>query len=253
MRFIIFSLALIQLGSPTLSTAQPLTIYAATSTLPLMAEIQSLWSNQGGSIKLRVVHGSSGALSRQITAGAPADVYISANPKWINRLIQNKIANPITRKTILKNRLVLIAPANAKPLKTKSLLSEIPAILANRGHLVLGDPRHVPAGQYAQEVLDSLGISQHVKAMTVHTNNVRLALALVQRGEAALGIVYHTDARNDPSVKILQTFPTNLHSAIKYEAVSTRSGHPYTNTFLAMLASAAAKTIYRNAGFIVRD
>jgi molybdate transport system substrate-binding protein len=253
MRFIIVSLVLIGLASPTLSAAQPLTVYAATSTLPVIAEIRPLWFNKTGGIKLRIVHGSSGALSRQINAGAPADVYISANSKWIEYLIQNKLADPLNRQIIFENRLVLIAPANAKSLNINHLRSDIPAILENRGRLVLGDPRHVPAGHYAHEVLLSLGIWKHINAMTIRTNNVRLALALVQRGEAALGIVYHTDARNDPFVKILETFPNNLHSAIKYEAVSTRSGHPYSSSFLAMLASAPAKTVYRSAGFVVRD
>ncbi|PPR11419.1 MAG: Molybdate-binding periplasmic protein [Alphaproteobacteria bacterium MarineAlpha11_Bin1] len=252
MRFIFVPLAFIALTQPSQPEAAPLTVYAAASTLPVIHSIEKLWILKH-SRKLRVVYGSSGALARQISAGAPADVYISANPKWIDYLIEKKSAHGETRHSVLENRLALISSTHAKRIRIKDLSSAIPAILATGGRLALGDPRHVPAGQYAREALRSLGIWNSINKQTAYTHNVRFALALVQRGEASLGIVYQTDARNVPLVQIIAKFPKELHSSIKYEVVGTRSGHRSTGDFIAILKSAEARTLYRTAGFIVRD
>ena len=250
MRFLLVPFALIALMKPSYPEVSPLTVYAAASTLPLIRSIEKLWA-QKFNRKLRVVYGSSGALARQISAGAPADVYISANPKWIDYLIEKKNAHAGSRNLVVENRLALIASANAEKVKIKDLSATITAFLTNGRRLALGDPRHVPAGQYAREALRSLGVWKSIIGKTVRTHNVRLALAMVQRGEAALGVVYQTDVRNDPLVQIIVQIPRELHSSIKYEVISIPSNHDSTNNFLAFLESREAKRLYRNAGFIV--
>jgi len=246
MRLIYISLLLFVL--PATAAAAPLTIYAAASTIGAMEPLEKLWSH-AHSRKLRVVYGSSGALARQISLGAPAHVYFSANPRWIDYLTDKKQLRAESRKTVLKNSLALIASAGAKRTPIVDLGDDILRLLGSGSRLALGDPRHVPAGRYAREALTSLGIWNALAPRSARTRNVRLALALVQRGETPLGIVYRTDARNDETVRVLATFPADLHSPIVYQAAATATHHPDTDAFLAFLTSSRAAQLYRDAGF----
>jgi molybdate transport system substrate-binding protein len=252
MRLISVSLLLLGLSLPAPAGASPLTVYAAASTIAVMRPIEDIWFQKTGKV-LRIVHGSSGALARQISAGAPVDVFFSANAKWLDYLIGRKLAQTDTRKSVLVNRLALIVPAGTGRINIVDPATDIPKILTGNARLAIGDPRHVPAGQYAREALVSLGIWKTVRSKTARTRNVRLALALVQRGEAALGIVYRTDARHVPQVRILETLPKNLHSPIVYEAVLTSAAQPGAGKFLAFLTSDDALTLYRAAGFVVPE
>ena len=250
MRLIYISLFV--LGISIAANGAPLTIYAAASTISAMKPLEKLWSETNAGT-LRLVYGSSGALARQISLGAPAHIYLSANSRWIDFLTNKTLIRPDTRKAVLTNRLVLIAPASSKRATVTDLSSDIPRLLGSDGRLAIGDPRHVPAGRYAQDALIAAGIWTSVNRRSARTRNVRLALALVQRGEAPLGIVYRTDARNDPLVRILATIPEHLHSTVLYEAVATRTNHPHTDKFLKFLSSSRAVRVYRDAGFAIGE
>ena len=240
------------LGLHAQATAAPLTVYTAASTIGAMKPLEKLWS-ETKERELRMVYGSSGALARQITLGAPAHVYFSAHRRWVDYLVGKSRIRPDSRKPVFANRLVLIAPALAKRSAVIDLADDIPRLLGSSGRLALGDPRHVPAGRYAQEALTALGIWNAIAPRSARTRNVRLALALVQRKEAALGIVYRTDARNDPSVRVLVTLPDDLHAPIIYEAAATTTRHADTDAFLAFLSSPPAMRLYRDAGFAVPE
>jgi len=252
MRLIHISLFLLCFTQTMSAIAASLTVYAAASTVSAMKPIEKLWS-ETGKRNLRVVYGSSGALARQISAGAPAHVYFSANRIWVDYLVDEKLARPESRKTVMENRLALIAPASAKGISIASLARDVPRLLKDGGRLAMGDPRHVPAGHYAKEALTSLGIWSAVAATTARTRNVRLALALVQRGEVPLSIVYRTDALGDPLVRILDILPGDLHSPVEYQVVGTATRHPDSDAFLAFLTSDDALALYRAAGFVVPE
>ena len=233
-------------AAPPAATA-PLSVYAAASTVTVLKPVEKIWVDETGDA-MRIVYGSSGALARQISAGAPADIYLSANRKWIDYLIANKFARAESRRTILENRLALVAPKQSMRHAIVDLATDIPRILGKDGRLALGDPRHVPAGQYAQEALTALGIWKTIATKSARTRNVRLALALVQRGEASLGIVYSTDARA-AAVRLITDFPEDLHTPIEYQAVLTASAQSEAATFLNLLTSPRAAVLYRDAGF----
>ena len=250
MRLIYISLFLLVISQP--AAAAPLTVYAAASTVTAMKPIEKLWKETHNR-SLRIVYGSSGALARQISLGAPAHVYFSANPRWIDYLANQKAIRPESRKTIFANRLVLIGPTAAKRHTVTDLSVDLPRLLGRNGRLAIGDPRHVPAGRYARQALIASGIWKTVAPRSARTRNVRLALALVQRGEAPIGIVYRSDARNDKLVRILHKLPEHLHATIIYEAVATTTRHPKAVAFLSFLTSPVAIRAYRDAGFTVPE
>lgn len=231
--------------------AKNLTIFAAASTVQVFDEVRDIW-NAENSTKLRIVYGSSGALARQIENGAPADLYFSANSAWVDYLVKLKRARDDTRKTIFRNSIVLIAPASAQLPTPFNLTTDIATALGQNGRLSIGDPQHVPAGIYARQALGGLGLWSSFAHRTVQTRNVRLALALVQRGEAPLGIVYYTDAIQTGQVRIVATIDGALHAPIEYQAVATDTAGPAAGKLLTYLASDASHTIYRKFGFLTR-
>lgn len=232
--------------------ARDIVLFAAASTTQVMNEIAKL-QNQDGITRLKVVYGSSGALARQIENGAPADIFFSANAKWVDRLIERRQANKASRRTVFRNRLVLVAPAiNRIPLPFDPG-THINSALGNNGRLAIGDPQHVPAGIYARQALSGLGVWGQIVHRTVRTQNVRLALALVQRREAPLGVVYYTDALQSSHVRIVMTFNGALHDPIRYDAVATAAANPAAIELLAYLGSDPAKKIYRKYGFLTAD
>lgn len=249
MKPIYISFLLIGLVLPTY--AAPLTIYAAVSTIQPMKQVELLWANDGKK-QLRIVHGSSGGLARQILSGAPANVFFSANKRWVDYLISAGVAVVASRRVIMKNRLVLIAPTGKRHSITK-LSIDIPRLLGKDGRIAIGDPSHVPVGLYAREAMTSLGLWNTIRSRSARTQNARLVLSLVQRRETPLGIVYRTEAENEPSVQILKTFPEKLHTTIEYQAILTENAHPEADDFLDLLHSPKILSLYRTAGFVVQD
>lgn len=239
--------------------AKNLNVFAAASTVQVIDEIRNTW-NADKSPRLRIVYGSSGALARQIENGAPADIYLSANSTWVDYLIKKKLARRATRQTIFRNRIVLIAPASAQLPNPFNLTSDIGPALGPSGRLAIGNPQHVPAGIYARQALGGLGLWSSFAHRTVQTRNVRLALALVQRGEAPLGIVYYTDAIQTGQVRIVATINGSLHAPIEYQAIaitapgksSGKSSAKAVARLLKYFASDASRAIYRKFGFLTR-
>ena len=200
--------------------------------------------------KPTISYGASSALAKQIEAGAPAQVFISADLDWMDYLEQRRLVRPETRRNILGNKLVLIAPA-ASAVKVKIAPGFPLATLLGNGRLATADPTHVPAGKYTKAALERLGVWDSVSGKLAPAESVRAALALVARSEAPLGTVYATDAAVEPKVRVVAAFPGGLHPAIVYPAALTSSAPASGSAadFLALLASAAARNVFEKYGF----
>lgn len=191
---------------------------------------------------------ASSALAKQIEAGAAADVFFSADLEWMDYLEQRKLLRPGSRHDVVRNRLVLIAPADSKvSVKIAPGFGLVKAL--GDGKLATGDPDSVPVGKYAHAALEKLGAWNSVSGRIVRAENVRSALAFVARGEAPLGIVYRTDALAEKRVRIVDVFPEDSHPPIVYPiSLTTRAG-PAAQRFLDFVISAAAQPIFRKYGF----
>ncbi len=233
-----------------LSTAAPadqkLTVLAAASLTNAVSEIASQFEQE------RAVHvassfAASSALAKQIENGAPADIFISADQKWMNRLQDQKKIVPESRMNLLGNRLVVIAPKGRtfrmEPVRTFDFAG------AFKGRLCTGDLESVPAGIYAKQSLMALNWWDATRTRIVGTQDVRAALAFVERGECAAGIVYETDARISSKVEIVGILPEDSHDAIVYPVAMIVDHQPAAQDFLDYLNSPAASRIFANYGF----
>jgi molybdate transport system substrate-binding protein len=199
--------------SHPLRAEEPVTLFAAASTAPAIEDIARLYeAEHRGTI--RTVFASSGVLARQIYNGAPADLFISANPDWMNWLVERGAIDG-TPVTLLSNRLVLIQHTRQSGLLR--LDENLPEAL-DGGRLAIGDPAHVPAGIYAREALQSLGLWTRLAPLTVRTRDVRAALFLVSRGEAVAGIVYASDLAFSKNIRLATYFPAESHAPLLYPA-----------------------------------
>lgn len=201
-----------------------------------------------------VTYAASSALARQIEAGAPFDVFVAADVEWMDYLAQRSLVVPGTRRNLLGNALVLIAPRNAPEPASNLRIGPQFALTAalDGGKLAMANPNAVPAGKYAKAALTTLGVWQSIAPSVARAENVRAALTFVARGEAPLGIVYRTDALAEPGVRIIDTFSTDLHPAIVYPAALLRGGTASAAAdFLVFLGSPPAQAIWRQHGFVV--
>ena len=232
------------------ATAQEptLTIFAAASLKNALDDVNAAFTS---STRIKVVasHAASSALIRQIEQGAPADVFISADLEWMNYGAQKKLINEPSRFNLLGNKLVLIAPADSKAAPVAIAAGFDLAKLAGDGRIAAGDVKAVPAGQYAKAALEKLGLWASVEPKLAMTENVRVALTLVARGEAPLGIVYETDAKAEPKVKVIGTFPDGSHPAIVYPAAATKDAKPEAARYLAYLKGGTAQVLLQRHGF----
>jgi molybdate transport system substrate-binding protein len=192
---------------------------------------------------------SSSALAKQIDAGAPADIFISADEPWVDDVAKHNLLKAGTRVSFLANKLVLVAPlASAKPVVIKPGFPL--AKLLGNGKLAMGEVSSVPAGKYGKEALTRLGVWAAVASHVAGADNVRSALALVERGEAPYGIVYATDAYASKGVKIVGVFPDSSHAPITYPiALLTASTSSDAEGFRNFLISSAGKAIFKRYGF----
>jgi molybdate transport system substrate-binding protein len=193
-------------------------------------------------------YAASSALARQIEAGAPADVFFSADTEWMDYLQTRKLIDPATRRIVLGNRLVLISPADST-VTVKIAPHFALAKLLGDGRLATGNPDSVPVGKYARSALTKLGVWSEVQDKIAAADNVRAALALVARGEAPLGIVYRTDALIEKKVRIVADFPANSHDPIIYPAATTARAQAGAADFVNFLSSPAAQAIFAKYGF----
>lgn len=228
----------------------PLVLAAASLQESLNAAADG-WARKGHPRPV-ISFAASSALARQIEARAPADLFLSADEEWMNYVAAKRLLRPRTRMSFLTNQLVLIAPAASRVRLTIGPRFPLARALAG-GRLAMGDPASVPAGKYGQEALTRLGVWPSVSARVARAENVRAALALVDRGAAPLGIVYATDARADPGVRVVGVFPAGSHAPISYPAaVLATSTHPDAEGFRRYLVSAEGKAVFRRFGFGTR-
>jgi molybdate transport system substrate-binding protein len=236
---------------PTVAaTASPsLTVFGAASLTNALQEVGDGFTRLT-SLPIKFSFAASSTLARQIESGAPADVFVSADEEWMDYLQSRRLIDAATRRDLLGNRLVLVAPADS-PLQLKIAPGFALAAALGKERLVTGDPDAVPVGRYAREALTKLDVWNSVADRLVRADSVRSALAFVDRGEAALGIVYETDALVDPGVRVVDVFPDATHEPIAYPAALTSGANPEAAKFLEYLRSPAADIVFRHFGFAV--
>ena len=246
---------LLVIGLPTVTTSPvvaqsntSLLISAAASLKEVLVEIQPLYQQSQPNVNISYNFGSSGTLQQQIEQGAPTDIFISAAKKQVDTLEQKGLLVTGSRNIIAKNRLVLIVPKNAVGINSFYSLKD-----AKVKKIAIGEPRSVPAGQYAQQVLEKLKIWTEVKSKLVFANNVRQVLASVESGNADTGLVYATDAKISNRVKVVVTADEKYHSPIIYPlAVVKRSKNVNAaKEFSQFLSSNQAKAVFKKYGFIL--
>ncbi|MBD1572520.1 molybdate ABC transporter substrate-binding protein [Vibrio sp. S17_S38] len=222
-------------------------VYAASSMTDVIKELGKEFKQQTGDTVVPVFAGSS-TLARQIEQGAPADVFISANPKWMDYLADKGMTTKDKVKMLVGNSLVLIGSGSDNTNKVDAgTFKELPTLLGN-DRLAIGQTDSVPAGIYAKESLEKMGLWSVLSTKTAPSNNVRLTLSLVERGEAPFGIVYKTDALMSKKVTIIQTFPESTHSPIVYPAV-TLNDKSESQAFFKFLATEEASKTFIQYGF----
>lgn len=238
-------------GLPGSALARPLLVFAAASLKNALDAVNLHYAQLTGH-RAVISYAGSSALAKQIAAGAPADLFISANIGWMDYLQRRHLIRSATRRALLGNHLVLVAPRDG-PLRHVVVRPGFPLLkLLGGGRLAMAQTNAVPAGIYGEAALKTLGVWSAVESRIAQAENVRAALALVARGEAPLGIVYKTDAAVEPNVRIVGTFPDDTHPPIIYPAAVTAvSRDPQAARFLAYLESAQARPLFARAGFIV--
>jgi molybdate transport system substrate-binding protein len=238
------AIAALALLAATPVFAADITVFAAASLAETMNRLAADYQKQSGKT-VAVSLAASSALARQIEASGGADVFVSADEDWMDYLDKKNLLAPGTRTDLLGNRLVLIGPRGVAPIAIRPGFDLKGALKGRR--LAIADPASVPAGKYAKAALTRLKAWDGVA--TAPAENVRVALAYVARGEAPLGIVYETDAKADSNVKIVGVFPENSHQPILYPAALVKDAKPEARTFLAYLASPAARAVFEKDGF----
>jgi molybdate transport system substrate-binding protein len=230
---------------------QKMIIFAAASLKDALDEVNAAYKQAKG-VEIVTSYAGSGALIKQIEQGAPAEVFISADLESMDYGSQKKAIQDNTRVNLLGNKLVLIAPVDSKTSNVTIDASTDIAKLAGDSRIATGDVKAVPVGRYAQAALEKLGQWKAVEPKLAMVENVRLALALVARGEATLGIVYETDAKAEPKVKVIGAFPADSHPPIIYPAALTataKSGN--AAAYLDFLQTPAARSIFEKRGFTI--
>jgi molybdate transport system substrate-binding protein len=247
---LLLPIALGMMGPPSFAQAQQktITVFAAASLKNALDDVNAAFTKATG-IKVVASYAASSALMKQIENGAPADVFASADLDWMDYGARNKLIKDDTRVNLLGNRLVLIAPKDSKLGNVIIAPGFDLAKLAGEGRIVTGDVRAVPVGKYAKAALEKLGAWAAAEPKFAMTENVRAALTLVARGEAALGIVYETDAKVEPNVKIIGAFGADSHPPIVYPVALTVNAKPDAGQYLAFLRSQAAKAVFEAYGF----
>lgn len=226
----------------------PLTVYAAASLTNVLTELGADFERRTGT-PVKFSFAASSVLARQLEAGAQADAFVSADREWMDYLATRGRLNVQTRADVASNRLVLVAPADS-PLRLKIVPGFPLAAALGRGRLVTGDPATVPVGRYAKAALSKLGVWASIEAKVVGADDVRSALAFVSRGEAPLGIVYATDARIDPKVRVVDVFPAFTHPPVTYPAALLSVSQPGAEAFLTYLTGEDAQAVFARYGFL---
>lgn len=228
--------------------AENILVLAAASTTDVLKECAAEYEKESKD-HILFNFASSGTLARQISTGAPADIYISANVKWMDFLEQKKVIEKTTRHILFGNSMVLVVPKSStlKPVKSSNL--NLPALV--KGRIVVGNIKSVPCGIYAAEIFNKYKWYKSLKSRLVMAENVRQALFFVERGEVDAGLVYGTDAKISKAVRLIATFPEDSHTPIRYPAALCKhSLHREPGLrFLDFLKGKKAASIFTKHGF----
>jgi len=232
------------------AVAQEVTVFAAASLTNAFEDVAKTYRAKGGG-PVKFSFAASSTLAKQIESGAPADIFASADEKWMDYLAERRLIEPATRSSRLSNTLVLITPPDVKRTVEIKPGFDLAGMIGN-GRLATGDPAHVPVGRYAQQALTKLGVWDAVAPKIARADNVRAALLLVERGEAPFGIVYGTDAAASGKVNVAGTFPADSHPPVSYPfAILAKRDRPEVKRFFDFLRGPDAQAIYRKAGFSI--
>ena len=238
------------LGMSSVTGAQSpreVVVFGAASLTDVINELHEVFTKESG-IPLKTSFAASSTLARQIESGARADVFFPADEEWMDYLQSRQLIRAESRRDVVSNRLVLIAPADSSIQVQISSGPELAKVLG-RGRLATGDPDSVPAGKYAKAALMNLGAWDAVEKRLVRAENVRSALAFVARGEVPLGIVYLTDARIEKKVRVVGVFPPDSHPPIVYPIALTSVASPEAAQFIRFVTGPAARAIFAKYGF----
>jgi molybdate transport system substrate-binding protein len=226
---------------------QELLVFAAASLTNVLDEIGTAYTKQTQQ-RVKFSYAASSALARQLEAGSRADVFFSADLEWMDYAQARNLIDRSTRRNVVGNRLVLVAPADSR-IELKIAPGFALGAALGKGRLATGDPESVPVGKYARSALTSLGIWNDVADRLVRADNVRSALAFIARGETPLGIVYETDARVERRVRIVDFFPADSHPPIVYPVAVAAHAGPAARQFVEFLQSAPAQEAFKKYGF----
>lgn len=244
---------LLTVAGQALADEGKITVFAAASLTNAMQDIATAYKKEKN-VDVVSSFASSSTLARQIEAGAPADLFISADQKWMDYAVAKKSIDSASRHTLLGNSLVVVAPKSSEQ-KAFTIDSKTNwTTLLNGGRLAVGDPDHVPAGIYAKEALQKLGAWETLSSKLAPTEDVRGALALVERSEAPLGIVYGSDAVASKGVRVVATFPEDSHKKVEYP-IAMVDGHKNAtvSAFYDYLKGPQAAEIFKRYGFTPRQ
>jgi len=249
-RFLACLVALSLVSMPVVAAGRAVTIFAAASLTNAVQELAGDFTKATG-VAVKTSFAASSALARQIDSGAPADLFFSADREWMDYLQAHGLIRAGTRRDLVGNSLVLIAPADSRIHLAIAPHFALGAALGD-GRLAIGDPDSVPIGRYGRAALTSLGVWNDVAGRLAPVDNVRMALAYVARGEAPLGIVYRTDALIEKKVRIVGEFPAATHPPIVYPIALTAAANAEARRFLDYLAGSAGDAVFAKYGFTPR-
>lgn len=237
--------------APLSALADDVLVFAAASLKPSLDKIIATPEAAAlGTIKPS--YAASSQLAKQIEAGAPAALFISADQDWMDYVAERKLLADGTRENLLGNALVLVAPKDSTAKIDVEPGFDLVGLLGKDGKLALGEPNSVPAGKYAKAALTRLGVWDAVSPRVVSAENVRAALNFVAKGEAPLGVVYRSDAVSEPAVRVVATFPESTHAPIVYPAALVAGqDSPAARKLLELLHAQGEQAIFREYGFDV--
>ena len=225
-------------------------VFAAASAAPAIRAASASFTERTGTT-VTVSGAATSVLAQQIIRGAPAQIFVSAHPSWINHLAERDLIDHVRPMTLLSNALVLIAPKDSELEALNPESDSIAVALGKNGRLAIGDPDHVPAGVYAKEALITLGIWESIAKRVAPAGDVVGALTFVASGEAPLGIVYRTDAGLSDAVQIIGSFPPDSHEVVRYDIAPVRANKSDSAAALFRhLTSEAARPVFEHFGFI---
>lgn len=232
----------------TKTVSNELLVYSAAGLTNVISELSEKYELEN-TIDIQLNFASSGTIARQIEHGATPSIYISANEKWVDYLIQLDILIPETKMKIAGNSMAVIVPLDS-PIDSVSFLADLPKVF--KGRVAMGDPKHVPAGEYAQQAIGNAGCAEELEDRILPAKDVRSALMVVEMGEVEMGVVYKTDALKSKKVRIVSEIPAELHSPIGfYASVLKEKDDEKSMLFYKFLSSKEAQTIWIKHGFTI--